>query len=44
MTENPSAPKHHFKILKMCLIPIAISMTIGILILIYAQEISNILL
>jgi TRAP-type C4-dicarboxylate transport system permease large subunit len=36
--------KNHFKILKICLIPIALSMTIGILILIYAQQISNFLL
>jgi len=36
--------KNHFKILKISLIPIAISMIIGILFLIYAQEISNIFL
>lgn len=36
--------KNHFKILKICLIPIVISMTIGILILMFAQEISNLLL
>ena len=36
--------KNHFKILRICLIPIAVSMTIGILILIYAQELSNLLL
>ncbi len=35
--------KNHFKILKTCLIPIAISMTIGILILVFAQEISNLI-
>jgi len=33
--------KNHFKILKVCLIPIAISMAVGILILVFAQEISN---
>jgi hypothetical protein len=36
--------KNHFRILKTCLIPIAISMTIGILILVFAQEISNLIL
>jgi TRAP-type C4-dicarboxylate transport system permease large subunit len=36
--------KNHFNILKTCLIPIAISMTIGILLLIFAQEISNLIL
>ena len=33
--------KNHFKILKICLIPIVISMAAGILILVFAQEISN---
>lgn len=33
--------KNHFKILKVCLIPIAISMAVGVLILVFAQEISN---
>ncbi len=36
--------KNHFKILKISLIPIAITMIIGILFLIYAQEISNLFL
>jgi GntP family gluconate:H+ symporter len=36
--------KNHFKILKISLIPIAITMAIAILVLIYAQEISNIFL
>jgi len=36
--------KNHFKILKVCLIPIAISITIGILVLVFAQEISNLIL
>ncbi len=35
--------KNHFKILKVCLIPIAISMAVGILILVFAQEISNLI-
>jgi hypothetical protein len=33
--------KNHFRILKVCLIPIAISMAFGVLILVFAQEISN---
>ena len=36
--------KNHFRILKVCLIPIALSMAIAIVILIFAQQISNILL
>jgi GntP family gluconate:H+ symporter len=36
--------KNHFKIVKQCLIPIAFSITIGILMLIFAQEIANIFL
>jgi GntP family gluconate:H+ symporter len=36
--------KNHFKILKISLIPILITMIIGILVLIYAQEISNLFL
>lgn len=36
--------KNHFKILKISLIPIAITMIIAIVVLIYAQEISNIFL
>lgn len=36
--------KNHFRILKVCLIPMAISMAIGILILIFAQQISNFIL
>jgi GntP family gluconate:H+ symporter len=35
---------NHFKILKVSLIPIIITMIIGVLVLIYAQEISNIFL
>lgn len=33
--------KNHFSILKKCLIPMAISMAVGILILVFAQEIAN---
>jgi hypothetical protein len=33
--------KNHFKILKVCLIPIVISMAFGVLMLVFAQEISN---
>ncbi len=36
--------KNHFKILRTCLIPIAISMTIGILVLVFAQELANLIL
>lgn len=36
--------KNHFKILKTCLIPIAISMALGILVLVFAQEIANLIL
>ena len=36
--------KNHFRILKISLIPIAITMIIGIILLIYAQELSNIFL
>jgi GntP family gluconate:H+ symporter len=36
--------KNHFRILKISLIPMVITMIIGILVLIYAQEISNIFL
>ena len=34
---------NHFKILKVCLIPIIISMVFGVLMLIFAQEISNLI-
>jgi hypothetical protein len=35
--------ENHFRILKVCIIPIAISMTVGVLILVFAQEISNLI-
>lgn len=36
--------KNHFRILKLCLIPIAFSMTIGILLIVFAQQIANLIL
>lgn len=36
--------KNHFRILRLCLLPIAFSMATGILILIFAQQIANLLL
>jgi hypothetical protein len=36
--------KNHFRILRLCLIPIAFSMAVGILMIIFAQQIANLLL
>lgn len=36
--------KNHFKILRLCLIPIAFSMVIGIMIIIFAQQIANLVI
>jgi gluconate:H+ symporter, GntP family len=36
--------KNHFRILKLCLIPIAFSMAVGILIIVFAQQIANLML
>ncbi len=36
--------KNHFRILRLCLIPIAFSMAIGIMMIIFAQQIANLLL
>ena len=36
--------KNHFKILRVSLIPIAFSMLVGILIIVFAQEIANFIL
>ncbi|HCM59830.1 MAG TPA: C4-dicarboxylate ABC transporter permease [Bacteroidales bacterium] len=35
---------NHFRILKKCIIPMAVSMAIGLLILVFAQEIANLIL